>query len=397
MIDRVSSSSRRPAANRLADAGHRHRRHRHPAGLAEPLHRAAHRGAVAAHEIVEQALEIARHLDVHAGADGRHHLADFHAAGLQEAGEDVVAVGRDDQLVDRQPHAARGIAGEHVAEIPGRHRERDRPVGRAEGDPAGDVVDRLGGDPRPVDRIHRGQPAIGAKPGVAEHRLHQVLAVVEGALDRDVVDVGGFDRGHLAALDLGHPVLGVQHEDLDPGAVAAGLDGRRAGVARGRGDDRHPLAAPGEDVIEQPADDLQGVVLEGEGRAVEQLQQPVIGVELDQRGDRGMVEPGIGGGGDPGQRRLVDSGPGEPRHHPGGDLVEGKRRQPGQLRGVHAGPGFGQIQAAVGRQPAQQHVLEVQRRRLAAGTHVAHLPPPFLRPWAIRRGPPPHNRRLSPA
>ena len=158
-----------------------------------------------AHEIVEQTFEIARHLDVHAGADGGHDIADLHGAGLEEAGENVVAIGRDDQPVHRQAHAPRDVTGEYVAEIPARNRERDGPVGSAEGDPGGHVVNRLRGDPRPVDRVHGGQPAFRAEPGVAEHRLHQSLAIVEGPFDGDVVDVGGIDGRHLAALDFGTP------------------------------------------------------------------------------------------------------------------------------------------------------------------------------------------------
>ncbi len=80
------------------------------------------------------------------------------------------------------------------------------------------------------------------KLGVGEHGLHQVLAVVEGALDGDVVHVGGHDGGHLATLQRRGAFVGVQHDDVDRIAVAAGLDGGRAGVARGRGDDGDAFA-----------------------------------------------------------------------------------------------------------------------------------------------------------
>ena len=48
------------------------------------------------------------------------------AAGAEELVEHVVLVGREDQPADRQPHLARDVAGEDVAEVAGRHREVDR-------------------------------------------------------------------------------------------------------------------------------------------------------------------------------------------------------------------------------------------------------------------------------
>jgi hypothetical protein len=47
-----------------------------------------------------------------------------------------------------------------------------------------------------------------AERRVVEHRLDQVLAVVERALDRDGVDVGLIDRGHLPTLHLAGAVVG---------------------------------------------------------------------------------------------------------------------------------------------------------------------------------------------
>ena len=47
---------------------------------------------------------------------------------------------------------------------------------------------------------------------------------------------------------------------------------------------RSPRAA--EHVVEQPADELQGDVLERQRRPVEQLEQPVVGADLHQRAHR---------------------------------------------------------------------------------------------------------------
>ena len=48
----------------------------------------------------------------------------------KKRGQDVVAVGADDQPLDRQAHRAGDVAGEDVAEIAGRHGEAT-PAGRA--------------------------------------------------------------------------------------------------------------------------------------------------------------------------------------------------------------------------------------------------------------------------
>ena len=147
-------------------------------------------------------------------------------------------------------------------------------------------------------------------------------------------------------------------------------------------------------MVEQPADDLEGIVLESQGRPVKQLEQPVIGVQLHQRRDRRVFETGIGGGGDLDQRRLVDLGGGEWRDDAGRDLVIGKRRKPGERPGVETRPGFGQIEAAVGREPAQQHILETQRRSLAPRAHIAHSPSLPFDDGHIRRKPL-QDKRLS--
>ena len=75
---------------------------------------------------------------------------------------------------------------EHVAEVAGRHGERALAPDR---DLTGHVVRDLGQDPAPVDRVHRAELQLVAKALVGEHRLHQVLAVVERPLDGDVVHV----------------------------------------------------------------------------------------------------------------------------------------------------------------------------------------------------------------
>ena len=171
-----------------------------------------------------------------------------------------------------KPHARGDIAGIDVAEIPGRHGEGDLAMRRAERDRGGEVIDRLRDDARPVDRIDAGEPHAVAEGVVIEHRLHQRLAVVEGAFDGERVHVVVGRRGHHAPLHLGDAALREQHHDVDLGAAAEGLDRGAAGVAGGRDHDGRALAARLQHVVHQPRDELHGEVLEGERRPVEQLE-----------------------------------------------------------------------------------------------------------------------------
>ena len=152
---------------------------------------------------------------------------------------------------------------------------------------------------------------------IGEHRLHQVLAIVEGALDGDVAHIGGRDRRHLAALHLGDAALGMQDEDIDPVAGP-----RQASIAA---EPVSPEVAPTmvtrwarsrQQMVEEPADELQRHILEGQGRPVEQLQEPGPGVDLLQRRHRLMAEIGIGVPDQAGELRLLDPPAEEGLHDP---------------------------------------------------------------------------------
>ena len=82
---------------------------------------------------------------------------------LQRARQNVVDVGGDHQAIDRQAHAGGDIAGEDVAEVSGRHRERDFALRRAERDRGGEIVDDLRDDAGEVDRVDAGEPHAVAK------------------------------------------------------------------------------------------------------------------------------------------------------------------------------------------------------------------------------------------
>jgi hypothetical protein len=124
------------------------------------------------------------------------------------------------------------------------------------------------------------------------------------------VDVLVEDGGHLGLLDGADAALGMQDEDRDVLLAAQAVDGGGAGVAAGGTDDGEvmpvwvllsafgrrrqgrvkrttaglALVLPHEEVLEQVAKELQGDILEGKGRAVEELEEVEVVVEVDEGG-----------------------------------------------------------------------------------------------------------------
>ena len=248
------------------------------------------------------------------------HRLGRHFPRCEEAGEYVVAVGPDVKRGHRKPHACGGITGEDVAEIAGRHGEGDGTVGGAQSQSGAKVVDDLRSDPRPIDRIDCRQPVASAKVGIVEHRLHQILAIVEGTIDGDIVDIRHANRGHLPTLRFRYPSMRVEHENFCRCATAHRLDGGRSRIARGRTDDDDSFAAAGEHGIEHAPHDLQGHVLEGKGRTMEQLHQPDIVVQLFERSDGCVAKAGISGVHQSSQFAGCESRPDEGLHDPGRQL-----------------------------------------------------------------------------
>ena len=165
---------------------------------------------------------------------------------------------------------------------------------RAQRHGGGEVIDRLRDDARPVDRIDAGQAHAVAEGVVIEHRLHQRLAIVEGAFDRERVHVFIRRRGHHAPLHLGNAAVREQHHHVDLGAAAERLDRGAAGVARSCDHDGGALAALTQHVVHQPRHQLHGEVLEGERRPVKQFEHEQARPELGERRGRRMAERAVG-------------------------------------------------------------------------------------------------------
>ena len=136
-------------------------------------------------------------------------------------------------------------------------------------------------------------------------------------------------------------------------------------------------------MVEQPSDQLQGIVLEGQGRPVKQLAQPLAFVDLFQRRHRRMAEARIGL---PHHGREVgfgDFAADERGHHPDGDVGIGAAPQFLDLAAAQLGPCPGHVKPAVPGEPGQQHIGEIEVGGLAPGGDVLHAPHPILR--ALRR------------
>ncbi len=177
----------------------------------------------------------------------------------------------------------------------------------------------------------------------------------------------------------------IEDENVERGAVAAGGHRRRPGIARGRTDDRHVLAAPGQHRVEHQPDELQRQVLERQRRAVKQLEQPDPLVELYQRRHRRMRERAIGplrktpefvGSETPGREQRDDA-----RR----DLRIRPPRQIAQRLAVERREPFGNVEAAVLGEAGEQYLFERagdRRRPGIAGAQIAHdqerslAPPP---------------------
>jgi hypothetical protein len=219
--------------------------------------------------------------------------------GRERARQNIVDVRRHDQTIDRQAHARRYVAGIDVAEIAGGNCEGEFARRRAERDRGGEIIDHLGHDPCPIDRIDAGEPGLFAKSMLAEHSLYDRLAIVEGALDRNGADIGGAAGRHHAALHVGNAPLREQDDEVDLPAIAKRLDSRAPGVAGSGNDDGAPLAARGKRVIHQPRQELHRQIFECERRAVEKLEQKRVDAELAERRHGRMAKIAIGLAGEP--------------------------------------------------------------------------------------------------
>ena len=289
--------------------------------------------------------------------------------------QNVILVGGDHQLFNRQPHLAGDGPGKDIAEIARGHGETHGAPRRAQGDGGVEVIDHLRQNPRPVDAVHTRQPHLVAEGEIVEHVLHAGLTIVKVTRHGNGMDIGLDRRRHLAALHLGHAAMRIQDEHIHIGQPAERLDGCRSGIAAGGAHDGHPLARPRQCRLKQLADQLHGKVLEGQRGPVEQFQQEVVAVQLHQRRTRGMAEPGIGGGDQAAEFVIGEGAAQEGAHHAKGGFLIAEARQRRDLGLRHHRHGLGHVKPAIARKPRHHRLVKAQNRCSAPGRDVVHIRP----------------------
>ena len=243
------------------------------ASAREFLHEGADGVRILIEAVEEVALEVAGNLDVHAGAEGGVHLASAVGSRIEEAGEDVILIGGEDEPGDGGAHAAGDVTGEDVPEITSG--DGNLHAGCACGihgaECAPEVVDDLRENPCPVDGVDCAQVVFPLELHVIEELLEDALPVVEGSPDGDGMHIGIGQGGHLAFLERADSSLWEHDEDVNSLFAADAMDGGAAGVTAGGADDVEFAAVLGQQVFEEISQKLERHVFEGEGGAVEEF------------------------------------------------------------------------------------------------------------------------------
>ena len=112
-----------------------------------------------------------------------------------------------------------------------------------------------------------------------------------------------------------------------------------------------------QDVVEEPSDELQREILEGQRRAVEELEQPFAGIELDERADGRMAEARVGLAAQPlEQRRARARRPRTRRRRAAATLAYGSpgahAGSSGQRSGTYRPPSLARPASSVSQKPS---------------------------------------------
>ncbi len=229
---------------------------------------------------------------------------------------------------------------------------------------------------------------------VIEHALHEVLAIVEIALDGDGVNIGRRRGRHLPLLNRRDLAMREQDEDVGAVATGEGVDGRAARVARRGAGNRRPLAALRQDMIHQAGEKLHRHVLEGQRRPVKEFQHEFVGARLDDRTDGFVAESTIGFTDDAGEGRLVDLAPEKRREQPHCQIGIRETTHGADFGLAELRPFCRHIQPAVPGQPSQQHIAETECGRAAPGAHITHDRSSIVGTWKPATEKPQSNGRI---
>ena len=132
----------------------------------------------------QQTLEVGGDLNVHRRRLRRLDAPRLVAPGRERARENVVLVGGDDRAARSAAPCAWRNSRPGCRRNCRSARRSDRAVRRAERDGGDEIIDDLGEDARPVDRVDARKAHLVAESQIAEQVLDDALAVVERAFDR---------------------------------------------------------------------------------------------------------------------------------------------------------------------------------------------------------------------
>ena len=220
------------------------------AGLREGGKPPPDKAVVLPRQVEQETLEVGGNQDIHRrGGSGVKVPVAVVDAGADKIGQDVVAVGGADQPADRDSHPLGIVGGEDVAEVAGGDADVD---GVAEGDLllldqggiGRHIVDNLGDQPPPVDRVGGREhlpvlPEFRLDRRVGKDGLDPALGVVEVPFDRADRDVFPFLGDHLELLHPADAVLRVEHQHPGAGDVRKAGQRRLAGVTGSGNQDDH--------------------------------------------------------------------------------------------------------------------------------------------------------------
>ena len=295
-------------------------------------------------------------------------------AGFKELIEHVVFVGRHDQTVNRQAHLAGDVAGTNIAEVAAGHAEAYFLfVAGGGAEIAVEIVNNLRQHASPVDRVDGTDAVFFFETGVVLQRFYDVLAVVEHAFNRNIMNIFVLQAVHLRALEGAHFAFGRHHKHVHAGFTAQGVFCRRTGVAAGGTQNIQRFALFGQHIFKRVAEKLHGDVFKRQRRAVGQSLNADAVLQGAHGGDVVATEHfGVVAAID-NVAQIVQRNIGGKQAHDGKSQIRIAEFAPFVQNGrADFRVRFRQHQAAVGRQAHQKHFAEWFAGGLTAGTDVFH-------------------------
>ena len=123
-----------------------------------------------------------------------------------------------------------------------------------------------------------------------EQPVHDGLALIEATVDRERVDIRVSHRLQMLQLILWYAGCRIEHHHDGVVTVLERLDGRQPGITVGSPEHHRASLAFVQKILHQLRLQLGGKILRGTGRTVEQLQHPLVAVDLMQGRHGAMTE-----------------------------------------------------------------------------------------------------------